>query len=72
MTLTIDCDRCRARATEACEDCVVSFICDRSPDDALVLDLAEERALRLLSRPGLVPPLRYWAGDAGGRAGLVS
>jgi hypothetical protein len=38
---------------------VVTFICDRAPDDAVVFDAAEERALRLLGRVGLVPPLRH-------------
>jgi hypothetical protein len=58
-SLTIDCDRCVMQGTDACSDCVVSFICDREPDDAVVFDVAEERALRLLGRSGLVPPLRH-------------
>ena len=58
-TLTIDCDCCAMQGTEACGDCVVSFICGRDPEEAVVLDLAEERALRALSGPGLVPPLRH-------------
>jgi len=47
------------RCTDACSDCVVSYICDRDPDEAVVFDAAEERALRALSRSGLVPPLRH-------------
>jgi hypothetical protein len=39
----------------------VTFICGREPDDAVVIDVAEERALRLLGRSGLVPPLRHRA-----------
>jgi len=58
-TLTIDCDSCDMQGTNACSDCVVTFICDRSSDDALIFDVAEERALRQLGRSGLVPPLRH-------------
>jgi hypothetical protein len=59
MTLTIDCDDCTMRATTACQDCVVTYICRRDPDDALIIDAAEERAVRLLGRAGLVPHLRH-------------
>jgi hypothetical protein len=59
MTLTISCDDCTMQATAACEDCVVTYICQRDPDDALIIDAAEERAVRLLGRAGLVPRLRH-------------
>jgi hypothetical protein len=58
-TVTISCDDCMMQETSACEGCVVTFICDREPDDALVIDAAEARAVRMLSRCGLVPPLRH-------------
>lgn len=58
-SLTIDCDQCTMQSTAACDGCVVSYICGREPDDAVVIDVAEERALRLLGRSGLVPPLRH-------------
>ena len=58
-TMTIDCDRCSLRATDACSDCVVSFVLDRAPDDALVVDADEVRAMRMLERAGLVPTLRF-------------
>lgn len=57
-TLTIECDSCVMQGTEACQDCLVTFICDQS-DSAVVFDVGEERALRLLGRNGLVPPLRH-------------
>ena len=57
--LTIDCDRCALNQTEACEDCVVSFVLGREPDDAVVIDAEEARAMRLLGRAGLVPVLRF-------------
>lgn len=56
---SISCDDCAARATEACDDCVVTFICGREPDDAVVIDAEEERAVRLLAQVGLVPGLRH-------------
>ncbi|MGH8920843.1 MAG: hypothetical protein ACRD0H_21350 [Actinomycetes bacterium] len=57
--MTISCDDCSMRDTDACEGCLVTFLCGREPDDAIVIDVAEERAVRLLSRGGLVPPLRH-------------
>jgi hypothetical protein len=57
--LRIDCDECLMQGTSTCDDCIVTFICSREPDDALVIDVAEERALRLLSVAGLVPELRH-------------
>jgi hypothetical protein len=57
--LRIDCDDCVLQATDACEDCVVNYICSREPDDAVVIDVAEARAIRLLSQAGLVPDLRH-------------
>ncbi len=58
-TLTIECDGCIMQGSDACSDCVVTFICDRAPEDAVVFDVVEERALRVLGRNGLVPPLRH-------------
>ena len=64
MSLTINCEDCRTRDTAACGDCVVTFLCDREPGDAVVIDVAEERAVRLLHEAGLVPPLRHRARSA--------
>ena len=55
---TISCDDCVMQDTPACEDCVVTFICGREPGEAVVIDVAEARAVRLLGEAGLVPPLR--------------
>ena len=60
--LTIDCDDCRMRDTDACDDCVVTFVVGRRPGEALVIDVEEERAVRMLARAGLVPALRHAAG----------
>ena len=57
--LTISCDDCIMQATEACSDCVVTFLCERDAGDAVVIDVAEQRAIRLLSTAGLVPRLRH-------------
>jgi hypothetical protein len=57
--ITISCGECVMEGTSACEGCVVTYICDREPDDAVVIDVAEERALRILGRGGLLPPLRH-------------
>jgi hypothetical protein len=58
-SLTIDCDECAMQGTSACADCVVTFICSREPGEAVVVDVVEERALRLLSGAGLLPRLRH-------------
>jgi hypothetical protein len=57
--MTIDCDRCCLQGTDACTDCVVSFLLDRDPDDAVVIDAEEARTFRLLERAGLVPGIRF-------------
>ena len=59
--LRIDCDECVMQATDACDDCVVSFIVGRRPGDAIVVDVAEQRALKALGERGLVPRLRHQA-----------
>lgn len=45
--------------TAACADCVVTFLCERDPSDAVVIDVAEVRALKLLAEGGLAPVLRH-------------
>ena len=58
-TFTIDCDECAMQHTTTCDDCVVTFLCSRAPDEAVVIDVGEVRALRLLADSGLAPPLRH-------------
>jgi len=57
--LTISCDDCIMQGTDVCHDCVVTFICDREPDEAVVIDVADARSVRLLAEAGLVPELRH-------------
>jgi len=64
-TVRIDCAECVMVGTAACDDCVVSFILNRQPGDAVVVDADEERALRALGEHGLVPRLRHRSRDAG-------
>jgi len=56
---TVDCAECTHRHSDVCDDCVVSFIVGREPEDALVVDAAEARAVRLLERAGLLPGVRH-------------
>jgi hypothetical protein len=58
-TRSIDCRTCVMQDTSACDDCVVTFICSRSADDAVVVDVDEWKAVRLLQDAGLVPKLRH-------------
>lgn len=57
--LRIDCAECVLEGTAACVDCVVTFLVDREPGCALVVDVAEARALQALARGGLAPRLRH-------------
>jgi hypothetical protein len=57
--MTISCDDCTMRTAGVCGDCVVTFLLGRGAQDAIVFDVAEERALRLLATAGMVPTLRH-------------
>lgn len=57
--LAIDCTSCVMQHTSACDDCVVTFICSRTPDDAVVVAVDEWRAVTMLQQAGLVPQLRH-------------
>lgn len=59
VDLVISCDDCAMQNTDTCDDCLVSFILNREPGDALVIDAEEARALRMLSQAGLVPGPRH-------------
>ena len=36
--ITIDCDACTLQHTDACDDCMVTFLLDREPEDAVVIE----------------------------------
>ena len=57
--LRIDCDTCVMAGTDACSDCIVTFLCTRDEGGAVVIDVQEIRALRLLQQGGLAPQLRH-------------
>ena len=61
LPIIITCETCVMRESEHCHDCVVTFMCDEesSPPQAVVLDIAPQRAGRLLAAAGLVPTLKH-------------
>jgi hypothetical protein len=59
--LMISCDTCIMRQTDACNDCMMSVLCDVNESEAVVLNLQELRDIRLLAQAGLVPTLRHRA-----------
>ena len=59
IPISIDCGDCVMAQTAACSDCIVSFIVNREPGDAIVIDVEEQRTLRLLTNAGLVPRSRH-------------
>jgi hypothetical protein len=73
LRISISCDTCVMRATSACDDCLITHLCGSDESvrpissvpvsvlagEAVVLDLDELRAMRLLASAGLVPTLRH-------------
>jgi hypothetical protein len=56
--MLISCDDCRMQGTDACNDCVVTYILDK-PEGAVVFDAEQERAIREMARAGLLPDVRW-------------
>lgn len=65
LVLRIDCDDCVMEGTDACQDCIVTFLCTRDEGGAVVIDVQEVRALRLLHEGGLAPGLRHRRAESG-------
>ena len=65
LVLRIDCDDCVMEGTSACDDCIVTFLCTRDRGGAVVIDVQEVRALRLLQQGGLAPALRHRRAQGG-------
>lgn len=65
MSLTIDCGSCSRQHTPTCADCLVTFIVNREPQEAVVIDVAEFSALKRLQSAGLVPDLLHDGGPPG-------
>lgn len=57
--LRIDCADCDHQHTQVCSDCLVTFLCDREDDGAVVVPISEIRAVRLLQGAGLAPEIRH-------------
>lgn len=57
--LTIDCAVCEVRDTDACDDCIVSYLVGHEAGTPVVLDADEKRAVELLADAGLVPASRF-------------
>jgi hypothetical protein len=56
--MVISCDDCLMQNTATCADCVVTHVLGAEAG-GIVLDVAAERAVRLLVRAGLVPASRH-------------
>ena len=56
--MVISCDDCVMQHTTACADCVVTHVLG-AEDGGVVLDVAAERAVRLLVGAGLLPASRH-------------
>lgn len=56
--MIIDCDECEMHKTDACKDCFVMAILNRS-DQPLVLDAEDEEAIQSLQEVGLAPVLKF-------------
>ena len=57
--IRIDCDDCAHQHTSVCDDCLVTFLCSKEHDGAVVLPFEEVRAVRLLQGAGLAPQVRH-------------
>jgi hypothetical protein len=57
--LRIDCDDCSHQHTAVCDDCLVTFLCRKEDDGAVVIPLEEVRAVRLLQGAGMAPEVRH-------------
>lgn len=55
----VSCGDCVMQYTDHCNDCLVSFICGREPDDAVIIDVAEAQAVRLLTGAGMLPTIKH-------------
>ena len=56
--LSIDCESCPLINTDLCDDCLVTFICDRDPKAAVIVSLEEWKSMKSMTKVGLLPELR--------------
>ncbi|MDG1845833.1 MAG: hypothetical protein P8J01_05500 [Acidimicrobiales bacterium] len=57
--LSVDCGTCEMIHTTTCKDCLVTYICDREPNEAVVISMDEWRSIRSLTGAGLLPDLQH-------------
>lgn len=57
--ISVSCDECSLRATSACDGCLVTFLLGTDPHGAVIVDVMEARAMKMLHRAGLLPELRF-------------
>jgi hypothetical protein len=63
--IRIDCDECDHQHSTVCDDCLVTFLCER--DDragAVVIPFEEIRTVRMLQEAGLAPAVRHRRGGS--------
>ena len=67
-SVVIDCATCVMFESAHCAECMVTYLCSDQPlaaarpeSTAVVFDLAELRAMKMLADVGLVPTLRHRA-----------
>ena len=56
--ISIDCELCPLANYSCCDDCLVTFICDRDPEAAVIISLDEWRSMKTMAKVGLLPELR--------------
>lgn len=59
--LIISCTTCAMHESSACGDCLVTFLCGGATETAVIFDIHEQRAVKLLAKAGMVPTLRHCA-----------
>ncbi|MEI7546702.1 MAG: hypothetical protein WCK21_01395 [Actinomycetota bacterium] len=57
--LVISCDTCVMNGSADCADCMVTHLLAPARREAVVFDIAEMRAVKLLADAGMVPTLRH-------------
>ena len=48
--LSIDCESCPLINTDSCDDCLVTFICDRDPEAAVIVSLEEWKSMKSMTK----------------------
>ena len=58
--IRIDCDECDHQHSTVCDDCLVTFLCERDEHvGAVVIPFDEIRTVRMLQDAGLAPAVRH-------------